>query len=408
MRILIHGINYSPELTGIGKYTGEMAEWLAGRGHNVRVVTAPPYYPEWQIGKGYSSLIYKLETINGVGVVRCPLWVPRKLSGIKRILHLASFALSSFPVMISHLLWRPDVVIAIEPPVMCAPQALIAARLSGAKALLHIQDFEIDAAFELGMLPSGQIRKITESLERVLLRRFDMVSTISDRMVERLITKGVEKTRCLKFENWVDAELIHPLDRPSVYRKEIGVPDDAVVALYSGNLGEKQGLEVLLEAASLLADRSNIRFVICGNGATKDKLVAMAEGLKNITFIPLQPLDRLNELLNLADIHLLPQKADAADIVMPSKLSGMMASGRPVIATVPLSSQVARAVEGCGVIVPPLDTQGFVSSIIRLALSPNERELLGANARCYAEANWDREGILKKFESDLSTIIDKN
>ncbi|MDF1594220.1 MAG: glycosyltransferase [Desulfobacterales bacterium] len=88
MRILIVGINFAPELVGIGKYTAEMVDWLAGQGHDVRVVTAPPYYPKWQVWDGYSGRHYKLENNNGVRVYRCPLWVPEMVSGLKRILHL--------------------------------------------------------------------------------------------------------------------------------------------------------------------------------------------------------------------------------------------------------------------------------------------------------------------------------
>ena len=108
-RILLVTINYWPELTGIGKYTGEMAEWLSERGFEVKVITAPPYYPAWKVSDGYSSVFYRKEKINGVSVIRCPLWVPGKLSGLKRILHLASFSLTSFPVMIwTALWWRPN------------------------------------------------------------------------------------------------------------------------------------------------------------------------------------------------------------------------------------------------------------------------------------------------------------
>jgi len=138
MRILIYGINYAPELAGIGKYTGEMAHWLTGHGHEIRVVTAPPYYPKWRVWGGYSSRRYKLENSNGVKLYRCPLWVPEKVSGLKRILHLMSFAFSSAPVLISLIFWKPRVVLNVAPAIFTAPMALVAARLSGAKAWLHI------------------------------------------------------------------------------------------------------------------------------------------------------------------------------------------------------------------------------------------------------------------------------
>ena len=144
MRVLIVGINFHPELTGIGKYTGELAAYLDGRGHQIRVITTPPYYPHWQVQPGYRGWQYRQEKWQGVWVFRCPLWVPRRLSGIKRLLHLLSFALTSFPVLLGQCSWRPNLILCIAPTFFNAPFALFTARLSGAKAWLHIQDFELD------------------------------------------------------------------------------------------------------------------------------------------------------------------------------------------------------------------------------------------------------------------------
>ena len=190
-----------PELTGIGKYTGEMAEWLAARGHEVRVVTAPPYYPAWKVTEGYTGWRYQREgdkaTLTGLPrryaprndgavemvVYRCPLWVPGRPSGLKRILHLASFALSSLPVMLRQTFWRPDVVWVVEPPLFCSPAALLTARLCGAKSWLHVQDFEVDAAFDLGILKAGLLRRWVLAVERWLMRRFDHVLTFPRKFV---------------------------------------------------------------------------------------------------------------------------------------------------------------------------------------------------------------------------------
>ena len=132
MKILIYGINYSPELTGIGKYTGEMASWLAARGHEVRVVTAPPYYPAWSIHEDHRDKLYSTEKIPGQPIVfRCPLYVPEKPTGLKRVAHLASFMLGSIPVMLRQAFWQPDVVFTVEPTFFCAPLALLIAQASG-------------------------------------------------------------------------------------------------------------------------------------------------------------------------------------------------------------------------------------------------------------------------------------
>lgn len=129
MKILVYGINYWPEPTGIGKYTGEMAAWLVSRGHEVRVVTAPPYYPAWKISPGYRALAYTRAMETGATVFRCPLWVPGQPSGAKRMLHLFSFALSSLPVVLRQIFWRPDVVWMAAPAFACAPGAIATAKL---------------------------------------------------------------------------------------------------------------------------------------------------------------------------------------------------------------------------------------------------------------------------------------
>jgi colanic acid biosynthesis glycosyl transferase WcaI len=403
MRILIQGIDYAPVQIGVGKYTSEMAEWLARQRHEVRVITAPPFYPDWRVAEDYSGWKYRREIVNKVDVRRCPIWVSCQPGGLKRLLHLASFAVTSLPVMIHQIPWRPNVIITIEPPLFCAPQAWLTARLSGAKAWLHVQDFEVDAAFNMGILPEGRLRKIVAILEQWLMSRFDCVSSISKRMVERLRAKGVSQFRCVFFPNWVDTEKIYPLHELSAMRIELGISDDEVVVLYSGNMNRKQGIEIMTDVAERLHSDKKILFVICGSGPARIGIeeAVQKKCLKNVRFLPLQPVERLNDLLNMADIHLLPQRHDVADIVMPSKLTGMMASGRPVIATAKLGTQLAKVLNGCGLVVPPKDVSGLVEAIQLLAWDREKRNAMGRAARRYAEDNWDKEKVLTGFEKVL-------
>jgi colanic acid biosynthesis glycosyl transferase WcaI len=401
MKILLYGINFSPELTGIGKYTGELAAWLASRGHEVSVVTAPPYYPEWQVHDGYKAGRYRKEIWKGVTVYRVPLWVPKRPSGLKRILHLASFAATSLPVAWWRLAHRPDAVLVVEPPLFCAPATLLGAAVVGSRSWLHVQDFEVDAAFDLGMLSGKTLRKAVLGVERFLMRRFTRVSTISSKMRERLLAKGVESDRVVLFPNGVDLDAVKPLDRPSVIRAELGIPEHAVVALYSGNMGGKQGLEILGEVAHLLAAQPDIRFVFCGEGPTKPVLQAACRDLPNVHFLPLQPIERLSELLGAADIHLLPQRKDAADLVMPSKLTGILASGKPLICASPEDTELASVVANCGVLTPPEDAGAMADALLKLAQDPARRTVLGAAGRTYAR-NWlDAETIFRRFEEAL-------
>jgi len=404
MRILLVGINYAPELTGIGKYSSEMAEWMASTGYEVRVVSAPPYYPEWRVADEYSGGRYSKEERAGVSIWRCPLWVPARPTGLKRLVHLASFGLSSLPIMLRQVFWRPDVVIAIEPPLFCAPTAWLCARLSGASAWLHVQDFEVDAAFELGILRSKGLRKTVSILESWLMRRFDRVSTISHNMVRRLIHKSVAAERTVLFTNWVDVDSIFPMSHSSPMRQQLGIAPDCMVALYSGNMGEKQGLEIILDTAAALTNEQNVQFILCGDGAVRQRLQEQYRSLPNVKWLPLQPLERLNDLLNMADVHLLPQKSGAEDLVMPSKLTGMLASGRPVIATANQRTQIAMVLVDCGLVVEPDNMVAFSNSILRLADDVELRNHLGKQARNYAVQHLAKNNVMKKFDRQLKEL----
>ncbi len=415
MRILLYGINFAPELTGIGKYTGELAAWLAGQGHTVRVVTAPPYYPAWAISPDYRGRTYHTQQWQGVAVYRCPLWVPSQPGGLKRLVHLASFALLSLPAMLRQLFWRPQLVWVVEPALFCAPAAVLVARLCGARAWLHVQDFEVDAAFSMGLLRGAWLRRLVAGAEGWLMRRFDVVSTISQRMHQRLLAKGVSPQQARLAVNWVDmAQFALPtVAGVAAYRRELGIADSAAVALYSGNMGNKQGLDVLAEVARLcsptqsrLAGVRSIVFVFCGDGAGRADLVARCQGLAHVQFLSLQPASRLPDLLSMGDIHLLPQRADAADLVMPSKLTGMLASARPVVACAHPGTELATVVQGCGLVVPPENPQAMADAVRTLAQDPDLCECLGAAGFLYAQTHLDKEAVLKKFEAELRDLVE--
>ena len=407
----MYGLNYAPELTGIGKYTGEMAAWLAGRGHEVRVVAAPPYYPAWKVREDYRGRMYRTE--RGVGeptVFRTPLYVPAKPSGVKRMLHLFSFMAGSVPVMLRQIWWRPDVVWTVEPTFFGAPLALLVARAAGAASWLHVQDFEVDAAFDLGLLPAkGPVHALALWLEKVFTDAFTRVSSISPKMVERSVAKGVSVADAVLFPNWVDVDAIVPgPTEPNGFRTELGLVGKTVL-LYSGNMGNKQGLELLAPLAGAFEAEERVHFLFCGDGAFRPQLEALVGQRKNVTMLPLQPFSRLNELLNAADIHLLPQKAGAADLVMPSKLTGMLSSGRPVIATADAGTQVAQVVAGagepCGVVVPAEREAALHEAVRELVGSEALRAAMGAAGRRYAVDHLGREQVLLRFEEDLIRLV---
>ena len=409
MKILIYACHFTPDPIGVGKFTGEMAEWLAAQGHEVRAVVAVPFYPHWRVSGKYSAWRYTRETVAGVEIVRCPIWVPQRQSGIARILQYLTLAISSSPVLLWWALrWRPQIVWTVMPPMTGFPIALAAAWLARARSWLHVQDFEVDAAFELGILKSDRSRALLSGLERRLMSAFDVVSSITPKMVERLAGKRIRTRRHL-FPNWADVDAIYPLGRESALRAELKIAPGRIVALYSGSLGEKQGVEDLILVARLLVDHREIQFVICGDGVGRARLAMLAgEGLPNTHFLPVQPIERLNELLNLADIHLLPQKSEISDFVMPSKLGGMLASGRPIIASAHSGTQLAQEVSGAGIVVPPGDVGTMAAAIMELSGMPERRAELGAEAARRAQQHWKKTSILHLVEGEMQAMIESS
>jgi colanic acid biosynthesis glycosyl transferase WcaI len=334
------------------------------------------------------------------------LWVPRSPGGLARVLHLLSFALSSFPVMLRQAFWRPDLVLSVAPAFVCAPTALLVARLCGAKAWLHLQDFEVDVAFRMGLLKGKLLQRLVLHVERSLLGRFDRVSSISRRMVERLVAKGVRPERTHLFPNWVDLTDFDIRPDPAAYRAELGIDATAKVVLFSGSLGGKQGLMVIPAIAKLLAKREDIVFVVCGSGIMKRQLELATAGLANVILLPLQPIERLGSLLAMADMHLLPQNPDAADLVLPSKLSGMLASGRPVIASCHAGTEIATVISSCGIVVRPGDVIEWRDAVCQLADDAALRRRLGAAARMVAAEQFERNAVLKKMFAAAEAPVD--
>ncbi len=191
---------------------------------------------------------------------------------------------------------------------------------------------------------------------------------------------------------------------PNSFRRELGL-EGKIIVLYSGNMGAKQGLELLAPLAEAFENDARVHFLFCGDGAFRPQLETLVAHRPNVTLLPLQPFARLNDLLNAADIHLLPQRAGAADLVMPSKLTGMLSSGRPVIATADPGTQVAHVVEGCGLVVPAEEASALHAAVQRLIDDEPLRQQLGEAARRYAVEHLGKQQVLEEFERNLKALL---
>jgi colanic acid biosynthesis glycosyl transferase WcaI len=405
MRVLVIGINYDPEPVGIGPFTTGTAQALAAAGHEVEVLTAKPYYPAWRIDVAWRRPFYGRSHEGGVAITRCPLYVPRRDGGLRRIVHHASFAAALLPIAIARARrFRPDLVLAIAPSLVSAPVARLAARMVGARLWLHIQDFEVEAAFATGLLGGDTaLARLAERFEAGQLRAPDRTSSISPQMCRKLGAKGVARDRIVEFRNWADLGAIQPLAGPSPYRARWAITERHV-ALYSGNIANKQGIEVVIEAARLLRHRQDLVFVICGEGPNRANLEKLAAGLGNVQLHDLQPRERLGDLLGLATVHLLPQVVGAADLVLPSKLANMLASGRPLVATAAPGTGLAAEVEGVGLATLPGDAAAFAAAITALLDDPAEHARRCHAARQRAEERWSRQALLAGFLGEVERL----
>jgi len=402
MKILILGLNYAPENIGIAVYTTGMAEYLAEQGHEVQVVAGQPYYPSWNIMSGHNAWLYKKSNENGVKITRVPHYIPSKPTGVKRMFHHISFAFSAlFPMVSRAISTRPDIIINIAPSLVGAPVAKFAAFISGAKSWLHIQDFEVEAAFATGLLKSdNKLARLALWYENAILKSFDIVSTISVQMCKKLKEKGVKGDKIVEFRNWADIETIKPLDRSSIFRKKWNITTK-YVALYSGNIANKQGISIIVDAAKKLHHRNDLTFVICGEGPNRVNLEKQANSLNNVRFYDLQAKEELNELMGLASVHLLPQLKNVVDLVLPSKLANMLASGRPAVVIAAKGTGLANEMEGCGLVVDPEDVLSFSLAIEKIIDNPALYDMYKKAARSQAEKRWFKNMILAQFEANL-------
>lgn len=406
MRILLFSNLYAPEPTGVGPMSSQLADSLAAAGHQVKVIAANPSYPHWKLFDGYSAWRWSREVSDGVEIYRCPLYVPAKVGGSTRILHYGTFAASAVaPALRLSLSFRPDIVMLVAPTLIAAPLALLATKLAGAKSWLHVQDFEVEAGFATGQMnASGALARAALGFERMCIRRFDATSSISPAMCRKLEEKGRSPETVYELRNWAHTRTV---PESSLFRDRWNIRTPHV-ALYSGSIAKKQGIEIVVDVARLLRHRKDLTFVLCGNGPTREELEARAEGLDNIQFHDLQPTEELADLLKTATIHLLPQRADAADLVLPSKLPNMLASGRPVIVGAAPGRDLAEEVEGCGLAVEPENPDAMAAAVSLLVDDPALWSRLGSFAARRAIERWNRTSIFDRFERELQRLTQPN
>ena len=412
MRILIHSLNAAPEPVGIGKYSGELAAHLADRGHEVDVLCSPPYYPSWSIETAYRGVRWIREQRDGATYLRAPIRIGSRdrIGATARVALETSFTVSSLrwwlPILMARS--RYDIVYSVCPPLQSALLPTIYRSVRRVPWVLHIQDFQLDAALRLGMLPDNVAGRTLYRLESNLLKRATMVTTITESMASRAREKGVDPARVRVTPNWSDLQAIRPMRRENPLRTRFNAGQDQTLLLYAGNIGEKQGLEVLMEAATMLRAREDLVFAVVGEGVSRARLEAEAtrRRLPNLRFFDLVSATELPTMLAAADVHLVLQRAEAADLVMPSKLTNIMAAGRPTLATAMPGTELHSVLVSseAGRVVPPGDAVTLANAIVAMASNPAERAAQGVAARHYAERALSSETVLPMIEDLLAEV----
>ncbi len=400
MRIIIYSYNYYPEPIGIAPLMTELAEGLVKRGHEVRVVTGMPNYPERQIYEGYQGKLYMTELRNGVAIQRSYVLVRPRPTLLERVILDASFVVSSF----IHALRgkRPDVVFLTSPPLPIAVPAALLGWLHRCPVILNLQDIIPEAAIHVGLLKNKKLIWVFEGLEKFAYRNATKISIIADQFAHNLIKKGVPAKKLVTIPNWVDTEFIHPLPKEHNYFRAKYQLEGKFVLMYSGNIGLTQGLETVVKAAKLLAHVPDLVVIIVGEEKAIGRLLKFAQdlGANNVVVAPFQPRERLPEMLAAMDVGLVIQKQNVIAFNMPSKIQPILASGRPIIASVPLNGTAADVVRSSGgLVVPPEDVNALAEAMWELYKNREKAESLGKYGRQYALEHYSFQQALDTYEN---------
>lgn len=403
MKILFLAQRYAPEEISASILISELAVDLAKRGHQVTMVTEVPNYPHGKVFPGYHNKLYQEETLEGVRVIRTWSAISPKKAFWPRILNYGAYSATSFYGGL--LAGRHDVVVSYSPPLPLGISAYLLSRIWRVPWVLQIEDLYPDAAVAAGVLKNQRVIAFFSAVERLIYRKAQHISLISESFRKNLLGKRVPLEKMTLIPVWADPDVVRPMPKENAFRKQHGLEDKFVV-MYAGNMGFTSCLEDALAAAELLRDDPNTAFVLIGEGVRKEAFEEMAreKGLANVTFLPYQPRELFPEMLAAADAHLVTLNAGSSHSSLPSKVFNAMASARPILAVANAESDLAHVVRSahCGSIIPPEAPQQLAGAVREMRqYSPDRLEQMGQNGRKELEANFSRARCVDKYEQML-------
>jgi colanic acid biosynthesis glycosyl transferase WcaI len=383
VKIVVLCPHFEPDTAPTGTVMTRIVAELARLGHELHVVTALPWYRTHRIEPGWDGRWIRAETTPWGSVTRVhPFPGTDKRNLVRRAVGFVGFsALSSVAALRAGGRGRPDVVLAMSPPLTLGPTGWLVGVARRAPLVFNIQDVFPDAAVRTGAISNRHVIRAAAWLERWSYRRAAAVTVLSDDLAANVRAKVAPRRRDAVhvIPNFVDTDLIRPGERATVYRTELGIGDEPVV-LYAGNVGFSQSLDLLIEAARRCPD---VTFVVNGDGAARSDVERAAEGLANVRFAGYQPAGRLTEVLATGDVHVVPLRTGLGDVSVPSKTYSSLAAGRPVVASIDPDTEIPRllALAGAGTAVPPDDADAFVAALRGLLDDAPRRAAAGASGR---------------------------
>jgi colanic acid biosynthesis glycosyl transferase WcaI len=400
--VLITGINYWPEPTGIAPYTTELAEHLVEVGHRVWVITGVPHYPRWSVEPEYARGPYE-QTRGGVRIIRRRHHVPSRQSALSRGRYESSFLRRGLTTKLPE---RPEVVIGVSPSLSGAILARSFATRYGTPYGVIVQDLLGRATEQTGIRGGKMVRRLTQRIERWSLTNALAIAAVSESFFPYLQGLGVPAHRLMHVPNWTHI-VASTADR-SETRRRLGWDEAMPIVLHAGNMGLKQGLDQVIDAARLAADRGDAtRFVLMGDGNQRASLERQARGIPTLRFMDVQPAEAYPDVLAAADLLLVSERPAITDMALPSKLTSYFAAGRPVLAAVSSKGATAREVRrsGGGIVVRAGDVSALLAAVEQLATDRALSLRLAAAGRAYATRELSREAALTRADSFVRALI---
>jgi glycosyltransferase involved in cell wall biosynthesis len=404
--VLLVGINYAPESSGIAPYSAGLAAGLVRRGHRVRVLTTMPHYPEWRIQDAYGGRTRR-EVIDGVEVTRLRHYVPAKPVGVRRLLSELSFGLR----LVLARWRRPGVVLFVSPALFSTAMGIVRARLVARRTPVAVWTQDI---YSLGIVETaspgagGAVERIITAAERFVARSADAAVVIHDRFADTAVRLGADPARTAVIRNWSHLTEA-PAQDPAEVRRLLGWRDDEVVALHTGNMGVKQDLGNIVEAARAAdAQHARVRFVVMGDGSQRRVLEELAVGVDRIAIVDPLPKAMYLDALRAADVLIVNEAEGLREMAVPSKLTSYFTAGRPVVAATDAASITAAEVRAAaaGVRVEPADPDALLAAVLAVVEDPEEAVAYGESAQAYQRDVLSEDAALDAFEVCLRAVRD--